>query len=444
MIQGACLLQYEINRDLPAPMRILDATPSRRISLSNEPTPDPTEGSSSPRTDNSEDELSLLQQELAPDIEVIRHLGSGKAAEVYLGREPALNRLVAVKVLAHDLAEDSVAESRFEREARAAASLNHPNAVPVFRFGYLSSGVPYLIMYYVAGGTLEDRLAREGPLAVVEARHILGQIAGALAAAHQKGFVHRDVRTGNILCEKDGGQVLVSDFGLAGVIPSGSTDDPRLTRTGEILGLPSYTSPEQLRGEDATECSDIYALGVLGYEILTGDGPFPGTSNRQLLVAHLKTPPPPIRDLRPEVDPELSRLLGQCLEKDPKKRPTADYLAKILNTDEGGGDAKTHRAEDQGSILSSLLQRRLPQVVVVTGAAGFAVLSFVGDLADRGVLPEVFFKHTLNTVLCGLAAALVVGWFHGAKGKQLVTLLEILLLAAIFAVWLFLAIFVVA
>lgn len=336
-----------------------------------------------------------------------------------------------------------MAQSRFEREARAAASLNHPNAVPVFRFGYLSSGVPYLIMYYVAGGTLEERIAREGPLPEAEARHVLGQIASALAAAHQKGFVHRDVRAGNILCEKDGNQVLVSDFGLAGVIPSGSDDDPRLTKTGEILGLPSYTSPEQLRGEDATECSDIYALGVLGYEILTGDGPFPGTSNRELLVAHLKTNPRPIQELRPGLDPGLSRLLLQCLEKEPKKRPTAGYLARTLDADEGEKSPSSTRGEEQGSILSSLLRRRLPQVVVVTGAAGFAVLTFVGDLADRGILPEVIYRHTLNTVFCGLAAALVVGWFHGAKGKQLVTLLEMVLLAGVFAVWVFLAIFVV-
>ncbi|MGM0669910.1 MAG: serine/threonine-protein kinase [Gemmatimonadota bacterium] len=387
--------------------------------------------------------MALLRTELTPEIEVIRHLGSGSASEVYLAREPSLKRLVALKVLSSDLVGDIVALGRFEREARAAASLNHPHAVPVFRFGYLSSGVPYLTMYFAAGGTLADRVAREGPLPVPEARRVLGQISSALAAAHHRGFVHRDVRAANILCEKEKGRVLVADFGLAGVIPGGDTEDPRLTRTGEILGLPRYTSPEQLQGEEATECSDIYALGVLGYEILTGDGPFPGTSNRELLMAHLRSPPRPNQGLRPEVDPEFARILERCLEKDPKKRPTAVHLARTLETEEDGSELPQASSGGPGGILGSLLQRRIPQVAVVTGAVGFAVLTFWGDLADRGVLPEWTYRQALNTFFCGLAAALVVGWFHGARGKQLVKLAEILLLAGIFVVWLLLALLVI-
>jgi len=381
---------------------------------------------------------------LAPEIEVIRHIGSGTGSEVYLGRERSLKRLVAIKVLSPKLSGDAVAMGRFEREARAAAALNHPNAVPVFRFDSLSSGVPYLIMYYVAGGTLEDRLAREGPLTVAEARKVLMQTASALAAAHESGFVHRDIRGGNILCEKEKGRILVGDFGLAGVIPGGDTDDPRLTRTGEILGLPPYTSPEQLQGKEATECSDIYALGVLGYEILTGEGPFSGASNRELIISHLQRPPRPLQNLREDVDPELAGILEKCLEKDPNKRPTAQHLVKILSGEGGSSSAQgAKEAEGEGSLITSLLRRRLPQVVVVTGAAGFAILTFVGDLADRGVVPEIFYRHILNTFVFGLAATMVVGWHHGEKGKQRVTLLEVLLLAAIAFLWILSGIFVV-
>lgn len=386
--------------------------------------------------------MELLRAELAPDVEVIRHLGSGSGSEVYLGREPSLQRLIAIKVLSPKLAGDSVALGRFEREARAAAALNHPNAVPVFRFGSLSSGVPFLTMYYVAGGTLEDRIAREGPLPLPEARRILVQTASALAAAHRKGFVHRDIRAGNILCEKEQNRVLVGDFGLAGVIPGGDKDDPRLTRTGEILGLPSYTSPEQLQGKDATECSDIYALGVMGYEILTGEGPFPGVSNRDLIISHLQNPPRPLRSLREDVDPELAQLLEKCLEKDPKKRPTAEYLTRAL-VGEGEPDSSSETNGEDRDLLTSLLKRRLPQVVVVAGAAGYALLSFVEQLADRSVLPEVAYQHALNTFLCGLAAAMVVGWHHGARGRQRVTPLEILLLTFIVVIWALIGIFLI-
>lgn len=415
---------------------------SGRISLDTDQGNARSDAPSTHHPSDPREEMELLREELAPEIEVLRHLGSGSASEVYLGREPSLQRMVAIKVLSPKLAGDTVALARFEREARAAASLNHPNAVPVFRFGSLSSGVPFLTMYHVPGGTLDDRIAREGPLSIPESRKILGQIASALAAAHDRGFVHRDVRAENILCDKEMGRVLVADFGLAGVIPGGDTDDPRLTRTGEILALPPYTSPEQLQGKDATESSDIYALGVLGYEILTGDGPFPNRSNRDLLISHLQHPPRPLQDLRPEVDPELARLLEKCLEKDPNKRPTAEYLAKVWG-EKGSPELSPDTSGHNGDLLSSLLRRRLPQMVVVTGAVGYALLSFVEQLADRSVLPEVAYKHALNTFICGLAAAMVIGWYHGARGRQRVTPLEIILLAIIALAWALVGILVV-
>ncbi len=404
--------------------------------------PGSTQSNSAPthHPTDPDEELKYLRAELAPEIEVVRHIGSGSGSEVYLGRESALKRLVAIKVLSPKLSGDNVAMGRFEREARAAAALNHPNAIPVFRFGSLSSGVPFLIMYYVAGGTLEDRVAREGPLPIPEARRVLTQTASALAAAHKRGFVHRDIRTGNILCEKEQQRVLVGDFGLAGVIPGGDNDDPRLTRTGEILGLPPYTSPEQLQGKEATECSDIYALGVMGYEILTGDGPFPGASNRDLIISHLQRPPQPLQQLRPDVDPDLAQILEKCLEKDPKKRPTAEYLVRLLGQ-EGDREATAAGSSGEGNILSSLLHRRLPQVVVAAGAVGFGVEAFANNLADRGIIPEMAYRFILNTLVFGVLAAMVVGWHHGAKGKQRVPVIEIILLALIVVAWALVALF---
>jgi serine/threonine-protein kinase len=377
-----------------------------------------------------------LKEELAPDLEVLKHLGSGSAAEVFLARQkPPLSRLVAVKVLSRRLAGDDVARTRFEREAKAAAALDHTNAVPVFGFGYLSDGVPYLVMTYIRGGTLEDRLEAEGPLSVSEARTVLAGIASALAAAHDRGFVHRDVRPANVLCDKDGERVLVTDFGLAGVLPESGTTDPRITRTGEILGLPPYLSPEQLRGEDATEKTDVYALGVLAYRVLTGEGPYRGSTDRELLVAHLRSPPRSLTALRPEVGPDLAALLEKCLAKEPGKRPSAAYLAQALT--QGGETRAGGKMSDEGGggVLESLLHRRFPQIVVITGGVGYALLTFVGDLADRDVLPEVAYLIALDTFFCGLAAAGVVAWFHGARGRQRVSAIEIMVLSVILLAW---------
>jgi hypothetical protein len=296
-------------------------------------------------------------------------------------------------------------------------------------------------MRYVRGGTLEEKLAAEGPLPVPDARKVLAGIAGALAAAHGQGFVHRDVRPANVLCDKDkSGEVLVTDFGLAGILPEAGGTDPRITRTGEILGLPPYLSPEQLRGEDPTEGTDVYALGILGYRILTGEGPYRGSSDRDLLIAHLRSPPRPLLSLREGVDPDLADLLERCLAKEPGKRPSAAFLARALS---GEADGATGGAADsgQGGVMSSLLQRRLPQIVVVTGGVGYALLSFVEQMADRGVLPEIAYRHGLNTFACGLAAAGVIAWFHGKKGRQEVSAPEIMILVVVFLVWVAVGVF---
>ena len=380
--------------------------------------------------------LSLLRDELAPDLEVIRHLGTGRMAEVYLARQKPLDRLVAVKVLSDSLAEDSTARARFEREATASASLDHRNAVEVYRFGYLSDGLPFLVMQYVKGGTLEDKIAAEGPLSIPMAKRVLVEVADALAAAHSHGFVHRDVRPENVLCDLEKDRVLLSDFGLAGILPQGRDTDPRLTRAGETIGTSGYLSPEQLRGEDPTEGTDIYALGLLGYEILTGEGPFATRGRVDLNLAHLRSPPRPLSTLRADVDESLSALMARCLSKDPGKRPSARYIVDALRDETGAGPQRDASPAESDNLLDSLIRRRFPQIVAVTAVVGFTALAFIGDMEDRAVLPEPSYKIALDTYICAVGASGVIAWFHGREGRQRVQPLEVGLLAAIGVVWL--------
>jgi len=286
----------------------------------SEPPSDPGDGAG----------LTALTRELAPDLIFLRMIGEGVAGEVYVAREAPLDRLVAVKVLSRESAEDPVARTRFEREAKAAAALNHPNATAVHRFGFLADGVPYLVMQYVKGGTLADRLVAEGPLPVAEARRILGEVASALAAAHQNGFFHRDVRPGNVLWDVAAKRAVLSDFGLAGILPEKEGRLPRVTLAGQILGSSDYLSPEQVQGREATEATDVYALGVMGYEILTGEGPFAAVTEQEKARAHLKATPRPLATLREGIDGDLARLLKRCLAKEPGKRPSAAYLANAF------------------------------------------------------------------------------------------------------------------
>jgi serine/threonine-protein kinase len=382
----------------------------------------------------------LIREELAPGLELLRKIGSGGGSEVYLGRQKSLDRLVAVKVLSRELSRDRVAKIRFEREAKAAASLDHPNAVTVHRFGWLAEEVPFLVMQYVGGPTLEEKLSAEGPLSIPDARGVLAQVAAALAEAHRKGFVHRDVSQANVLWDRETDRVLLTDFGLAGLLPKKEGALPRVTQTGDVLGDPGYLSPEQIRGEDPSEGTDVYALGILAYEILTGGGPFPTKTVREAATAHLRWTPRPLVGLRVDVDEELADLLKRCLAKEPGKRPSAEFLAETL-AGEAAKQPEGTRAEDE-DILKALSRRRLPWILAVAGLIGLGCVYVVDILVDRGPLPEVVFRLTLNTFLCGLAAIGIVAWFHGEKGHQKATAFEVVLLAVVCLVWLAIGVFI--
>jgi serine/threonine-protein kinase len=267
--------------------------------------------------------------ELLPDYQVLYLLETGSVARVYVARESGLPRLVAIKVLAPHLARDERATIRFEREVQAAAQIQHPNVAAVYRHGRLAGGLPYYVMPFFDGGTLEHRLRGGGALPVTEARWTIRQIADALAAAHRLRIVHRDVRPANILYDRATQRVLLADFGIASVVDV-ATIGHRITLPGEQLGHPSYTSPEQLQGEPVTERADVFSLGVVAFEILTGELPFPANNVAAAITARMSGQPRRVQELRPDVPADLDELVSRCLARRYEHRPfAADVAASV-------------------------------------------------------------------------------------------------------------------
>ncbi len=382
----------------------------------------------------AERDLDDVQDALGSDYEIKSRLGEGAMATVYLGRDRGLGRLVAIKILRPGRARDETARKRFEREARASASLVHPHVVQVYRNGRLPDETPYLVMRYVKGRTMEERIAAEGRLDVATARRALAQVASALAAAHSRGIIHRDVRPANVLWDTERDEALLSDFGIAALQDAGGGDTARLTQTGQMVGDFHYLAPEQLLDQDLTELSDMYAFGITGYELLTGQGPYSAKTNADLIQAHLTKEPADLRALRPDVDPAFADLLRRCLNKEPKRRPGAADVARILQGSESAESNST--AADDGSVdLHAIIKRRVPHIAGGAVVASGIVLQGVDMLVDRGLLPEIAFRLALASVACGFAAAVVVGWFHGARGKQRASMLEWIILGVIAVVW---------
>jgi serine/threonine-protein kinase len=200
------------------------------------------------------DHHTKLQAELAPEFQIVRQVGEGARARVDVARAVSLRRLVAIKVLNSEVAQDETARKRFERESRSAAKIHHHNVATVHRVGLLKDQTPFIITEYIEGRNLADALQAEGAMTVEQARHVLSQLASALAAAHENGIVHRDVKPENGVQEKDSDRVVLTDFGIAGWRPAVETIT-RLTRQGQLLGNPRYMSPEQLLGETVSPSS---------------------------------------------------------------------------------------------------------------------------------------------------------------------------------------------
>ena len=281
------------------------------------------------------DAQSSLQQRvvdaLGDQYDIECEIGRGGMSVVYRARDRRLDRVVAVKALPPELAYDPAIRTRFKREAQTSAQLAHPHIVPIHDVGE-RDGIAYFVMSLVRGGNLAELLAREPRLPVARVRVILAELADALAFAHLRGVIHRDVKPDNVLLDGDSGRAMITDFGIARAIESGT----RLTITGQAVGTPTYMSPEQAMGEREVDGrSDIYSLGVLGYQMLTGRVPFAAGNSMALLLKHVSEAPRPIVELRADAPPALRDAIERALLKAPDDRwPTGTALRDALLSDE--------------------------------------------------------------------------------------------------------------
>lgn len=285
------------------------------------------------QTAAADPEFVALQRALAGEYSLDRELGRGGMGIVYLARDVQLDRQVAIKVLPTSLASRADLRERFLREARTAAGLSHPNIVPIHHVGEAGEFV-FFVMAYIDGETLGQRLREHGPLTPAVAAKLLREVAWALAYAHGRGVVHRDVKPDNILIERETGRALVTDFGIAQVAAAAALGDASgstVTEPGEILGTAHFMSPEQAANDPIDGRSDLYSLGVVGFLALAGRLPFHASSLAELLAKQLTELPPPLARATPAVPERLARAIDRCLRKDRDERfPNGEALAEAL------------------------------------------------------------------------------------------------------------------
>ena len=309
---------------------------------------------------------------LADRYEITAPIATGGMGEVWKARDQVLDRIVAAKVLRSEYTGDPNFLARFRNEARHTAALTHPNIASVYDYGetvttdgpHPGQRVAYLVMEYVEGKPLVTILHEEGKLPVDWTLHVLGQAADGLSAAHHAGVVHRDIKPGNLIVRPDG-VVKLTDFGIAR-----ARDATPLTRTGMVVGTAQYLSPEQAQGFEVTAASDVYSLGVVGYECLTGGRPFDGTSQVAVALAHINRQPPP---LPANVPPAVRLLIERALAKDPADRfpDGAAFAAAIRSVASGNGVSPASPAAGPA-----------PTPPYPVGAAPTAQTEVVDDLAD--------------------------------------------------------------
>jgi eukaryotic-like serine/threonine-protein kinase len=259
---------------------------------------------------------------IAERYEIEELVGTGGMSSVYRARDQLLERLVALKVLHPHYGDDEEYVERFRREARSVAQLSHPHIVTVIDRGE-DDGQQFIVFEYIDGENLKQLLARTGPLPTRRALELALEIADALAFAHENGLIHRDVKPQNVLVSRDG-DAKVTDFGIARSLDV----EHGVTQTGTVLGTSNYLSPEQASGKPTTQSTDVYSLGVVVYELLTGDVPFPGDNFVAVAMKHLNEQPPDVLEQRPDVPIRLAAAIDRALEKDPARRfPSMDQFA---------------------------------------------------------------------------------------------------------------------
>lgn len=275
---------------------------------------------------------AVAERALAANYELDNELGRGGMGIVYRAKDRRLKRLVAIKLLPPELAFRSEIKTRFLREAETAAQLSHPNIVPIYSVDE-RDGLVYFVMALVEGPTLAKKMYEDGQMSIEETRRVLREVADALAYAHARGVIHRDIKPDNILLDKESGRAMVTDFGIARAIQEGS--DSRLTATGVAIGTPAFMSPEQAAGDREIDGrTDLYALGVVAYQMLSGRLPFQAATTASMLMKQITERPTPVNQLRADCPADLAAIVMSLLEKEPENRvESAAALSRALAGD---------------------------------------------------------------------------------------------------------------
>lgn len=324
----------------------------------------------------------MIGRVVSNHFEILELLGSGGMGSVYKAKHVIIGKNVAIKILSKN--GDDKANMRFQQEAKAASSLNHPNIVSVLDFGCLDNDQPFIVMDLAVGSSLADALRDYGTLSNSDALSIFAQICSALAHAHQRGIVHRDLKPGNImLCPDDNGKIQAKlvDFGIAKIQALDTDRIQSLTETGEIFGSPLYMSPEQCAGSDLDARSDFYSLGCVMYECLTGKPPFTGQNVMQTIFMHVNDEAVKITNLNPRVPEELEQIVSRCLQKKAAARysSAADIETDLLAVSENPQTklrSKTKLSQDHKSKVP------LDSCLVALGiVAGMAAVWFLRPAA---------------------------------------------------------------
>src|SRR5262245_14236152 len=273
--------------------------------------------------------ITSIEKALNFKYKIVKKIGVGGFAEVYLGEHSQLGRQVAIKILRHGFAGEDEMIERFRRESKSAAKLTHPNIIDIYDVGE-NEGIYFFVMKYVEGETLGKKMQREKKIAPHEAVHIVKQVADALAYAHDHDVIHRDIKPANVMLDQFKKPILM-DFGIARV-----QLESNLTKTGTLMGTPHYLPPEQPLGKAVDGRSDIYSLGIMFYEMLAGRPPFHDENSVTLIFKHINEPPPPLKDFVPDLAQELCDVVHRMIEKLPESRyQSANEVVEALDAVSG-------------------------------------------------------------------------------------------------------------
>ncbi|HEY2854714.1 MAG TPA: serine/threonine-protein kinase [Gemmatimonadaceae bacterium] len=335
---------------------------------------------SDPVVSSADSELRAhVERVLSDHYELDSEIGRGGMGIVYRAKDRRLKRTVAIKLLPPELAFRSDIKTRFLREAETAAQLSHPNIVPIYTVDE-TEGLVFFVMAYVDGENLAKRIFERGVLPCDEVRRILRDVADALAYAHERGVVHRDIKPDNIIIASQTGRPMVTDFGIARAVSDG---DSRLTATGMAIGTPAYMSPEQAAGERTIDGrSDLYSLGIVAYQMLAGEPPFVAGSTPAMLVKHISERPLPVQQRRADVPEDLARAVMLMLEKDPANRfPSASALVTALDsgtmpTSATRSSSASRQTEGGDAYGASSTGRPMPASAGSGAAGGYAPAPF--------------------------------------------------------------------